>query len=354
MVIVGVAVIAECGMNNASSRRFLKAQPTSQGLLALLPGGLALTAVAVAALQRLQASRSGEALIGKVVVVTGASRGIGRAVALECVRRGARVVLAARHEDALQQVADEVRQLGGEARVVVTDVTDRVQVERLVDAAVTAYGRIDVMMNHAGAWFIDTVEHSDLRRTRDLIELNVLGVLHGVQAVLPIMRRQGSGHIINTSSVEGRVGFPFTGVYAGTKAFVELMTQSLRQELMHVERTDIQVSVLLPATTRTPIFDHVDNVREGGQGAHMVRPVQEATQVARAVVDAMERYRPVIYPLAPARGLAVLYDLLPGLTGRLMTFARVDKPASPLSHRRRGSHRDQHPIPPVVEGQRAL
>lgn len=271
-------------------------------------------------------------------------------MALECARRGAKVVLAARHEDALQGVADEVRQLGGEARVVVTDVTDRTQVERLVSEAVTTYGRIDVMINHAGAWFIDTVEHSDVQRTRDLIDLNVLGVLHGVQAVLPVMRRQGSGHIINTSSVEGRVGFPFTGVYAGTKAFVELMTQSLRQELMYLERTGIRVSVLLPVATRTPIFDHVDNVQEGGRGAHMVRPVQEATQVARAVVDAMQRYRPVISPFAPAGGLVVLYDLLPGLTGRLMTLARVDKAISPLSHRQRGSHREERPIPPLVEG----
>lgn len=286
----------------------------------LLLGGLALTFASVAALKMLRASRSGQTLTGKVVVITGASRGIGRAVALECVRRGARAVLAARHEDALQQVADEARQIGGEALVVPTDVTDRTQVERLVNTAVTYYGRIDVMMNHAGTWFIDTVEHSDPQCTRDLIELNVLDVLHGVQAVLPVLRRQGFGHIINTSSVEGRVGFPFTGVYAGTKAFVDLMTQSLRQELMHVERTGIRVSVLLPVTTRTPIFDHVANLQAGGQGAHMVRPMQEATQVARAVVGAVERYRPVISPFAPAGSLAVMYDLLPGLiavTGRV-------------------------------------
>lgn len=311
---------------------------------------LALTLASVAALKLVRATRSGEPLSGKVVVITGASRGIGRAVALECVRRGAKVVLAARNGEALQGVAAEARQLGGEALAVVTDVTDRAHVERLVDAAVAAYGRIDVMMNHAGAWFIDAVEHSDPQRTRDLIELNVLGVLHGIQAVLPVMRRQGSGHIINTSSVEGRVAFPFTGVYAGTRAFVEVMTQSLRQELMSVERTPIRVSALLPVTTRTPIFDHVANLREGGAGAHMVRPVQQATQVAAAVVDAMERYRPLIYPFAPARGLVVLYDLLPGLTSRLMTLGRVDRPASPLSHKRRGSHQDERPIPPVVGG----
>ncbi|MBB5363877.1 SDR family NAD(P)-dependent oxidoreductase [Deinococcus humi] len=311
-----------------------------------------MTLGATVALKFLKASRSGpgEALSGKVVVVTGASRGIGRAVALECAQRGARVVLAARHKETLQGVADEVRQLGGEATVAVTDVTDPAQVQRLVNTAVATYGRLDVMMNHAGTWFIDTVEHSDPQRTRNLIELNVMGVLHGVQAALPVMRLQGFGHIINTSSIEGRVGFPFTGVYAGTKAFVELLTQALRQELMYVERTGIRVSVLLPVTTRTPIFDHVDNVKEGGQGAHMVRPVQEATQVARAVVDAMEHYRPVIYPLAPSKGLVMLYDLLPKLTGQLMTLARVDRHVSPLSHRQRGSHREERPILPVVKG----
>lgn len=276
-------------------------------------------------------------LAGKVVVITGASSGIGRATALECASRGARVVLAARSPGDLERVAGEVRALGGEALVVPTDVRVREQVQRLVDRAVEHFGCLDILFNHAGAWFIDTLGHSEEGRTRDLIDLNVMGVLYGVQAAVPVMRRQGHGHIINTSSVEGRVAFPFTGVYAGTKAFVEVMTQSLRQELMHIERTGIKVSALLPVTVRTPIFDHVRNVRAGGRGAHMNAPVQESAWVARAVADAMEVYRPVILPFLPVVGLMTLYDLFPGLTGRLMTLVRVDEHASWLARRRRGS-----------------
>ncbi|HWG85799.1 MAG TPA: SDR family NAD(P)-dependent oxidoreductase [Deinococcales bacterium] len=311
----------------------------------ILGSSVAALALALASRAR-RARHPREPLHGKVVVITGASSGIGRAVAIECARRGAQVVLAARHKDDLEAVAREVRERGGEALVVPTDVREEEQVHRLVDQAVTRYGRLDVMFNHAGAWFIDSVEHSSLRRSRDLIDLNVLGVLHGVQAALPVMRRQGGGHIINTSSVEGRVSFPFTGVYAGTKAFVEALTQALRQEVMHLEKTGVKVSVLMPVTARTPIFDKVPNIREGGRGAHLNQPVQEATDVARAVVEAMEDYRPVILPFAPAQGLMTLYDLLPGLTNRLMTLVRVDKAASPLSDSRRGSHRESRPIPP--------
>ncbi|AFZ66867.1 short-chain alcohol dehydrogenase [Deinococcus peraridilitoris DSM 19664] len=304
--------------------------------------------VALLVAHTLRKTRLRQALTGKVMVITGASSGIGRAVALEGARRGARLVLAARHASDLERVAGEVRALGAEALAVPTDVRDRAQVQHLVDQTVQHFGRLDVMFNHAGAWFIDTVEHSEERHMRDLIDLNIMGVLYGVQAAVPVMRRQGFGHIINTSSVEGRIGFPFTGVYAGTKAFVELMTQSLRQELMHVEQTGVRVSAVLPVTVRTPIFDKVANVHRGGQGAHMNIPVQEPTQVARAVLDAVEVYRPVILPFRPIFGLMALYDLLPGLTDRLMTLVRVDKAASPLSHARRGSHRDERPISPAT------
>lgn len=306
-------------------------------------GELLVFAVMVALALRVRALRGRQGLSGKVVVITGASSGIGRATALECASRGARVVLAARSPEGLERVAGEVRALGAEVLVVPTDVRRREQVEQLVGQAVKHFGRLDVMFNHAGAWFIDTVEHSEERRTRDLIDLNVMGVLYGVQAAVPIMRRQGYGHIINTSSVEGRIAFPFTGVYAGTKAFVELMTQSLRQELMHLEQTGVRVSALLPVTVRTPIFDHVRNVRAGGRGAHMNAPVQESAWVARAVVEAMESYRPLILPFRPVVGLMALYDLFPGLAGRLMTLVRVDEHASWLSRKQRGSYRRSAP-----------
>lgn len=337
-------------MERPTLLHFVSAPTPSARLTRAALATAALSLTSVAALRLLRGPRARQALSGKTVVITGASTGIGRATALECVARGAKVVLAARDEAALERVAQEARSLGGDALVVATDVSDRLQVENLVSAAVAHYGRIDVMMNHAGEWFVDSVEHSEERRVRALIDVNVLGVLNGVQAVLPVMRRQGFGHIINTASVESRVGFPFSGIYAGTKAFVEVMTQSLRQELMFVERTPIRVSALLPVAVRTPFFDEGPNVVAGGQGEHLVRPVLEASQVARAVADAMEHYRPVIYPLTLAKNFALFYDLFPGLTDRMMSRMRVDRHVNALSLAERGSLKDKKPIAPVVEG----
>ncbi|WP_084474292.1 SDR family NAD(P)-dependent oxidoreductase [Deinococcus pimensis] len=296
--------------------------------------------------------RRKQVLAGKVVVVTGASEGIGRAITLECAARGATVVLAARHQETLEAVAREARALGAEALVVPTDVRDRAQVENLVSTAHRAYGRVDVMVNDPGAAFVDSIEHSEERRVRDLIDLNVMGVLYGVQAALRVMRPQGSGHIVNLASVAGRVAFPYQGIYCGTKGFVELMTQALRQELMHVEKSGVKVTAVLPVAVRTPFFDKADNVKEGGQGAHLVRPVLEASQVGRAVADALTSYRPVVYPLPAAKQFAVLYDLLPGLTDRVMSFMRPDEHTGPQNYRERGSLSDRRPVTPQVEGGR--
>ena len=288
-------------------------------------------------------------LRGQTVVITGASTGIGRATALECAVRGAQVVIGARDAGALAVVAQEIESLGAVALVVPTDVRERAQVEVLVDAALARFGRIDVMVNHAGDMFVDSVEHSEEWRVRHLIETNVMGVLYGVQAVVPVMRRQGAGHIINTASVEGRVGFPYSGIYGGTKAFVEVMTQSLRQELMHVERSGIVVSALLPAAVRTPLFDTAPNVKAGGHGAHLVWPVMEASQVARALANAMERPRPVIYPLILSRAFVILYDLVPGLADRVLSALRVDRHVNWMSYPQRGTNRARRPISPIVQ-----
>ncbi|MBB6098352.1 NADP-dependent 3-hydroxy acid dehydrogenase YdfG [Deinobacterium chartae] len=312
------------------------------GLTALAMGGLMLASRARAPQFR--------PLGGKVVVITGASSGIGRATALECAARGARVVLAARHPEGLERVAGEVRALGAEALVVPTDVRERAQVEALADAALEAFGRIDVWFNNAGMAFVADVADSPEDRIEQLLQVQVWGVIYGVQAAVRVMRPQGDGHIINMASIAGRVGFPKMGIYAGSKAFVEVMTQVLRQELMVIDRSGIRVSAVQPTAVRTPFFDKAPNLEEGGQGAYLTGPVLEADQVARAVVDAMERYRAVVLPLRPVAGLQVMYDLAPALTDRVMSLFRPDRRTAGFNARHRGSGQDEAPVPPRVEG----
>ena len=339
---------AGAALERALTRRERRERQARLWRYAAATGALMLGTVAARRAQR--ATRTRGTLRDKVVVVTGASSGIGRAVALECVARGAKIVLAARNDAELQRVAREARELGGDVLVVPTDVRDRAQVLHLVDRAVQQYGKIDVMLNNAAVWFIDSVEHSSETNVRNVIETNVMGVLHGVQAALPVMRRQGFGHVINMASAASRVGFPYVGAYAGSKAFIEVMTQSLRQELRHVEKTPIHVSSVLPVTVRTPFFDRAPNAVSHGRGAHMMHPILEADTVARAVVACIERPRPVVYPFKPAKTFGLLNDLLPGVADRAMSLMRPDRHTGLLNKAEPGSHRAERPITPTVRG----
>ncbi|CAK7285159.1 hypothetical protein SGPA1_31032 [Streptomyces misionensis JCM 4497] len=154
-------------------------------------------------------------LVNRVVLITGASRGIGRAVALAFAREGARLVLAARSAEGLAGVEDEVRALGSEALSVPTDVTSPEAVTALVDAAVARFGRIDVLVNNAGIGKVGSVESAafedDVRQT---MRASLFGMINVTQAVLPVLRRQGSGAIVNMSSVMGRKAFARFGSYA--------------------------------------------------------------------------------------------------------------------------------------------
>ena len=167
---------------------------------------------------------------GKIVVITGASSGLGEATARLLSAEGARVVLGARRIDRLQTLAEDIQRQGGKAIALATDVTDRAQVARLVDAAVQAHGRIDVMLNNAGL-----MPHSPLERLKvddweRMIDVNLKGVLYGIAAALPHMQRQKAGHFINVSSVAGHKVGPNGAVYSATKHAVRVLSEGLRQE----------------------------------------------------------------------------------------------------------------------------
>jgi NADP-dependent 3-hydroxy acid dehydrogenase YdfG len=168
--------------------------------------------------------------IDQVVVITGASSGIGRSTALHLASRGAKVVLGARRETQLRALAQEIEAAGGQAVYRPTDVARRQDLQALVDQGVDRFGRVDVIVNNAG---IGPLSRFDELRVEDwdaMIDVNIRGVLYGIAAALPVFRRQGSGHVINIVSTAGLRIVPAQGVYAATKNAVRTLTEALRQE----------------------------------------------------------------------------------------------------------------------------
>jgi NADP-dependent 3-hydroxy acid dehydrogenase YdfG len=185
---------------------------------------------------------------GKVVVITGASSGLGEATARHLAGEGAKLVLGARRLDRLRALAREL-DLGTDAAVE-TDVTDRVQVKRLVDAAVAAHGRIDVIVNNAGLMPHSPLERGKIDDWDRMIDVNLKGVLYGIAAALPHMIEQKSGHIINVSSVAGHKVRPGSAVYAATKAAVRMLSEGLRQE---VKPYNIRTTIISPGAVRSEL-----------------------------------------------------------------------------------------------------
>jgi NADP-dependent 3-hydroxy acid dehydrogenase YdfG len=190
----------------------------------------------------------------KVVVITGASSGLGEAAARLLSAQGATVVLAARRADRIQSLAAELTKAGGKALAVATDVTDRQQVKKLVDTAVQAYGRIDVMINNAGLMQQSPLERLKVDEWDNMIDINVKGVLYGIAAALPHMQRQKSGHVINVSSVAGHKVTPNGTVYCATKHAVRVISEGLRQE---VKPYDIRTTIISPGAVATELPNHI-------------------------------------------------------------------------------------------------
>ncbi len=191
---------------------------------------------------------------GKVVVITGASSGLGEAAARLLSAQGASVVLGARRADRIQSLADSLIGCGGKALAVTTDVTDSDQVKRLVDAAVQTYGRIDVMINNAGLMPQSLLECLKIDEWDRMIDVNIKGVLYGIAAALPYMIQQKAGHIINVSSVAGHKVGPGSAVYAATKHAVLALSEGLRQE---VKPYNLRTTVISPGAVATELPDSI-------------------------------------------------------------------------------------------------
>lgn len=224
---------------------------------------------------------------GKVVVITGASSGLGEATARYLAERGAIVVLGARRVERIMALSDEVTAQGGKALALETDVTDANQVQRLVDASVERFGRVDVILNNAGIMPLSPLERLKVTDWDAMIDVNIKGVLYGIAAVLPHMQRQKSGHIINVSSVAGFKVIPTSSVYSATKTAVRVISEGLRQE---VKPYNIRTTVISPGATATNLPGSVTetDIAENVRGLFAAGSVPAET-FARMVVFAMEQ-----------------------------------------------------------------
>lgn len=187
---------------------------------------------------------------GKVIVITGASSGLGEAAAKHLSAQGATVVLGARRIDRINALAQEMTNKGGKAFAMATDVTKMEQVKALVDAAVKNFGRIDVIINNAGLMPQSTLNRYRIDDWNNMIDVNIKGVLYGIAAALPYMEQQKSGHIINVSSVAGHKVRPGGVVYSATKHAVRVISEGLRQE---VKQFNIRTTIISPGAVDTEL-----------------------------------------------------------------------------------------------------
>ena len=245
---------------------------------------------------------------GSVVVVTGASSGIGRATALAFARKGCAVVLAARRREALEEVARECeRHRGAQALAVPTDVTDAASVDDLARRAVERFGRIDVWVNDAAVTVFGP-----------FLDVNVMGYVHGARAALGVMREQGWGTLVNVSSVVAALPQPYTHAYGMSKAAVRALGTSLRQELWLEGARRIKVCTVLPATIDTPLFEHAANYT--GRKPVAMPPVYSPERVARAVVGLVRSPRREVVVGPAGREIVMQAKTAPGPAEKLMAF----------------------------------
>lgn len=250
----------------------------------------------------------------KVVVITGATSGLGRAAALEFARRGCHLVLGGRRQTALEEIAGECRALGAEAVHCNADITREEDVRRLVDCALGVDGRIDVWVNNAGVTLFARLDEAPFEEHRRVIETNVIGSMLCARAVLPVFRRQEHGVLVNVGSVLSKVGQPFVPSYVISKFAIRGLTETLRMDL--AEFPDIHVCTLLPYAIDTQHFEAGANFI--GRPAHPMQPIQTPEAVAKALVRlAIKPERERHVPRWITLGY-IARALLPRFTERLM------------------------------------
>jgi NADP-dependent 3-hydroxy acid dehydrogenase YdfG len=221
----------------------------------------------------------------KVIVITGASSGIGEATARLLAEKGAKVVLGARRTERLAQLCEDIRAAGGSAQYQAVDVTSRTDMQAFVDFALSQYGRVDVIVNNAGVMPLSRLDALKVSEWDQMIDVNIRGVLHGIAAGLPLMQQQKSGQFINIASIGAYTVSPTAAVYCATKFAVRAISEGLRQEV----GGDIRVTVISPGVTESELAESISD--EGGRA--LMREFRSiaipAMAIARAIAYAVEQ-----------------------------------------------------------------
>lgn len=263
-------------------------------------------------------------LTGKVAVISGASAGIGAALARQCAAAGMAVVCCARRRERLDALARDIESAGGRAHPVTADVTVPADMTRLVDEANRTFGRIDAVVCNAGIGFYGPLEQTPVDVMRRILDVNYMGTFHLAQAALPFIRQQGAGHLLIVSSIVGRRAIPAAVAYSASKFAQVGLAESLRAELVG---TGVHVTLVCPVSTATEFREAAR--RNFGIAYEGVGPSQTADQVAAAMLRALRRPRAEVHPYPPSRALVVLATLAPGLADRVVQrFERGRRPTT--------------------------
>lgn len=245
---------------------------------------------------------------GRVVVLTGASSGIGRAAALEFSRHGAKLVLAARDANTLVDVAEECKRLGAEVMIVPTDVTDSEAMHRLADTAAQVHGSVDIWINNAGIGAVGTFDQTPMRAHEQVVQTDLLGYMRGAHAALPYFKRQQAGILINTLSLGSWVAQPYAVAYSAAKSGLRGFSEALHGEMSRWP--DINVCDIYPSFIDSPALRDAGNY--SGRALKPLPPVYAAHKVAQAMISLAERPRRSTTIGRVATLVRIAHSLLPG------------------------------------------
>ena len=252
----------------------------------------------------------------QVVVLMGASSGIGRETALRLAKRGAKVIVAARSEAGLRSLEDEMRELGGEARAVVADVSEFDQVEAVAQSAVEEYGRLDTWVHLAAAGLFAPFDQTEPDEFRRVVDVDLMGQVYGAMAALPHIKREGSGALVHISSVVGKRSAPLQSAYSASKHGVEGFLESLRVELLQEGWNNIGVTSVIPAAINTPFFTKART--KLGVKPKGFPPIYQPGVVADAILYSAEKAPREIVAGGAGKGMLLTQRFSPRLMDAIM------------------------------------